>query len=87
LQFVLHVATLLPGAARSGPTGARSAREIPHHVDRDQQAKIARRSGVIFQAPVVSKIAAPSGIEVSPGVLAWYFRPFSTEVTRTLTVR
>jgi hypothetical protein len=34
-------------------------------------------------APLVSKIAGPSGMLASPRLLFWKFRPFSTEVTRT----
>jgi hypothetical protein len=36
-------------------------------------------------APLVSKIAAPSGMVASPRLLFWNLRPFSTEVTRTFT--
>src|SRR5262249_7980608 len=35
------------------------------------------------QAPLVSKIAAPSGMVASPRLPFWNLRPFSTEVTRT----
>ena len=34
------------------------------------------------QAPVVSKIDAPSGMAASPAALACHLRPFSIEVTR-----
>ena len=36
-------------------------------------------------APIVSKIAGPSGMVASPLPLFWNLRPFSTEVTRVFT--
>jgi hypothetical protein len=47
---------------------------------RKSRAGVAKSS----HAPVVSKIAGPSGISASRPPL-WNLRPFSTEVTRALT--
>ena len=86
LQFGLHVrdALVLRHRVALGPP-RHAIRIAAHHVDRDQQAKIARRRGEIFPRAAVSKIAGPSGMLASPCPLFWNLRPFSTAVTRVLT--
>ena len=48
---------------------------------RKSRAGVAKSS----QAPVVAKIAGPSGMPASPPCPFWYLRPFSTDPTRVFT--